>query len=204
MAKLQSQADARRKLNAAARRLAGSKLPPALFFTDPKRTPDPVAIAAQLPAGWGVVYRHFGAKDRERVARELVRVCRRRRVKLLVAADPGLALKVGADGVHWPEARLARMRVRKPGWIETASAHGRAGLARAASMGVDAVVLSAVFDSASSSAGPPMGALRFRLLAAQSALPVYALGGISAQNAGRTLARFAAIDAVVNAFGQLA
>lgn len=200
----QQQAEARRKLADAARLAkpafarSGRRLPPALFLTDPRRTPDPATIASRLPSGWGVIYRHFGAKDRQAVAHQLARICRRRRLVLLISADQKLAREVGADGVHWPEARLRRLRPRHPGWIETASAHSRAGLARAAEAGVDAALLSSVFASASPSAPAATGPLRFNALAASAPLPVYALGGMRPRNAARAMthaAGWAAIDA---------
>ncbi len=185
---------------------SGKALPRAYFITDPKRTPDPVRIAAQLPAGFGVIYRHFGAVDRVETARALARVCRRRRLVLLIAADPELALAVGADGVHWPQARLRGLRVRREGWIETASAHGPADIARAARLGVDAALLSPVFASNSPSAGAALGVMRLARLAGEAALPVIALGGVKARNAGRAMARgraagWAAIEAVLESWG---
>ena len=69
-------------LAAQARRLnldAGAPAIPSLyFFTDPVRTPDPLASAARLPRGSAIVYRHFGAPDRARTARKLARLCRAR------------------------------------------------------------------------------------------------------------------------------
>jgi thiamine-phosphate pyrophosphorylase len=204
----QPQAAIRRKLLAAARLASavrarnGCVLPRAWFMTDPRRTPHPERIAGRLPPGFGVIYRHFGAKDRFDAGARLARVCRRRRLVLLVSADPVLAQAIGADGVHWPEAQLAGVRKRRRRMIETASAHSREAIARAARLGVDAVILSAVFTSGSPSAAKPIGALRFRRLAAQAPLPVYALGGVGADNASRALAYgraagWAAIDAVL-------
>jgi thiamine-phosphate pyrophosphorylase len=216
MSPSQSQAAARRKLLAAARMakpaFAGGKpgkvlphriLPRVWFMTDPKRTPHPERVVAKLPRGWGVIYRHFGAADRLERARRLTRLCRGRLV-FLIAADPKLANKVRADGVHWPEAMLRRVRPKDARWIETASAHSRTALARAAVLGVDAAILSPVFESASPSAGRPRGPLAFRLLARSAALPVYALGGISARTAARAIsdaAGFAAIDGIVEGWG---
>jgi thiamine-phosphate pyrophosphorylase len=188
---LEPQSRARRKLVAAARASArtfaargSGGLPPALFVTDPARTPEPETIAARLPRGFGVVYRHFGAADRGVVARRLAGICRARGLVLLVAADPALALQADADGVHWPfrlrgQARLWRSRFR----LQTLSAHSGRELRAAAGFPVDAVLLSTVFASRSPSAGPGMGALRFAKLAAPAAKPVYALGGMTAQTA---------------------
>jgi thiamine-phosphate pyrophosphorylase len=209
----QAQAALRRKLVAAARlgqparTKNGRPVPRAWFMTDPKRTPHPERIVARLPRGWGVIYRHFGAKDRFEVGARLAKAARGR--VLLVSADPELAQAIRADGVHWPEARLRMVRARNPRWIETASAHSRSGLARAKAMGVDAVFLSPVFVTRSSGAAKPLGPLAFRALARCAGLPVYALGGIHAGNAQRALshakasraAGWAAIDAIVDAWG---
>ena len=108
MPKSQAQAAARRKLLAAARAAKpafaqnGRPLPRAWFLTDPKRVTHPERILAQLPVGFGVIYRHFGAKDRFAVGARLARICRRRRLVLLVSADPLLAQRIRADGLHWP------------------------------------------------------------------------------------------------------
>ena len=172
-------------------------------MTDPRRTHEMERTIAALPRGWGVIYRHFGAPERLETAKRIARLCRGRLV-FLVAADPQLALAVHADGVHWPEAKLRRVRPGNPRWIETASAHSRAALVRAARQGVDAAILSPVFESASPSAGKPLGPLAFRLLARSAPLPVYALGGISARTAARAMssaAGFAAIDGIVEGWG---
>lgn len=169
-------------------------------MTDPGRTRDLPALVARLPRGFGVIYRHFGATGREQAAFELAAACRRSGLVLLIAADPKLAMAVGADGVHWPLGRLRRVRPAHPGFIETASAHSRADVARARSLGVDAAFLSSVFASRSISARPGMGALRFRRMVRGAGLPVYALGGIHASNAALAMAGaagWAGVDAVL-------
>ena len=186
-------------LAATARRLnreAGVPALPALyFFTDPVRTPDPVRVALRLPRGAAVVYRHFGAPDRRQVAQRLARVCRQRRLVLLIAADPCLARAVRADGVHWPERLLKRRS--SASWLETAAAHGREGISRAARAGIDACVLGPVFPSRSASAKSALGAIRASALAGRASLPVIALGGINARTAKRLIGRgFAGLAAV--------
>lgn len=182
----------------------GRTLPRAWFMTDPKRTPHPELVAARLPAGFGVIFRHFGALDRHEAGNRLARICRFRRLVLLVSADTDLARAIGADGVHWPEARLSGVRRRSQDWIETASAHSRAAIARAARLGADAAIFSPVFESAGPSVGRPIGALAFRSISRAALLPVYALGGIKAGNAARISAQtagWAAIDAVMSVWG---
>lgn len=190
------------RLAALARRLnrdAGTPaLPSLFFFTDPARTPDPLAIARRLPRGTAVVYRHFGAPGRAHVARQLASLCRSRGLFLLIAADPELAERVGADGVHWPEARLT---ARGDGRIVTASAHGAKGVARAAAAGVDACVLSPVFPTLSSAGRVPLGAFRASQIARAAPLPVIALGGVNAHTGARLIGRGFAGLAAVDAFG---
>ena len=186
---LKHQADRARKWRAAIRnvdRHFPAGLPACLFLTDPERTPDPSATIANLPIGSGVIYRHFGARDRHQVAETLAALSNARGLVFLIAADPELALSVDADGVHWPEARLGRARVWRHRFaIQTASAHSRRAIWRATRLGMDAVLVSSVFPSRSKSAGRPMCAPRFRHLVSSSDLPVYGLGGLNARNAGR-------------------
>ncbi|MDZ4762648.1 MAG: thiamine phosphate synthase [Alphaproteobacteria bacterium] len=214
MTKLETQSAARRKLMSAARAAPpcfardGTRLPPAFFLTDPRRTSDPAAIADRLPAGWGVVYRHYGEPDRFKIGKELAGVCQRRMLVLLVSADPYLARRIEAAGLHWPERWLNQSFFRKPGWIVSASAHSRSALARASARQVDLVFRSAVFPGASPSAAAAMGGLLFRQAARDAPLPVYALGGVGPKNAAGVFARngasaggWAAIDSIVRAWG---
>jgi thiamine-phosphate pyrophosphorylase len=189
-------------LAAQARRLnreAGSPSIPALyFFTDPERTPDPRAIARRLPRGAAVVYRHFGAQGRELVARQLASLCRSRGLRFLVAGDPALARRVGADGVHWPEDRLSSKRGGLS--LVTAAAHSAAALERARLAGVDAVVLAPVFETRSASGRRALGPFRASQLARSAGVPVIALGGVNSENArllaGRGFAGLAAVGAL--------
>lgn len=170
---------------------AQNPLPPLLLFTDPARTPDPVAAAAALPPGAAVIYRAFGAADAPDLARALRRTTRARGVKLLIGADPALARAVGADGVHLPErlaCRARALRLAHPAWLVTAAAHSLPAARRGLDLGAQAVVVSAIFPSRSPSAGPPLGPIRLAALARAAGGPVYALGGINTKNARRLLA----------------
>ena len=170
-----------------------------LAFTDPERTPDPLALAARLPPGSALVYRAFGAEGAEGTAARLAAALHARGVRLLIGADAALASRVGADGVHLPErmaAQARRIKAMHPDWIVTAAAHSL----RAARQGAaDAAVVSAVFPSRSPSAGSPLGVLRLARIAHAAGRPVYALGGVSDANAARLkdlpLAGLAAVDA---------
>ena len=174
---------ARRRL----RKAQGPGLPPLLLFTDPQRTPDPLAAARRLPRGAGVVYRGFGAADAEAVARRLKAVAAQRGLVLLIGQDAALARRIGAHGVHLPERlghRAGPLKRANPGWIVTAAAHS---LSAARIAGPDAVVISAVFPSGSASAGAPWGAVRLAALVRAAGRPAYALGGVNKKTARRLL-----------------
>jgi thiamine-phosphate pyrophosphorylase len=182
---------------------AGGPAVPALyFFTDPERTPDPVAIARRLPRGSAVVYRHFGARARVSVARQLANLCRARELALLIGADPDLAAQVGADGVHWPERLMPETRGDAFRLI-TAATHSAQAVAKANAARLDACILSPLFESRSASAPAPLSLFRASQVARASSIPVIALGGVTARNAtrliGRGFAGVAAVDALLDA-----
>ena len=156
-------------------------LPALWLFTDPDRTPDPVAAAAALPRGSGVVVRTFGRPEVEALAPALARLARERRLVLLIGADADLARRVGAAGVHLPQRlahRLPSLRARHPRWTLTTAAHDARALRRAAALGADAAFLSPVFPSLSPSAGRPLGPVRTAALVRGARVAVYALGGV--------------------------
>lgn len=170
-------------------RALGPGLPPVFVLTDPERLSANAIAGLDLPRGWGVIYRHFGDADRVKDARALREVCNRRGLCLLIANDPALALRVGADGVHWPEA--ARMRARR--WagrfaLMTMSWH-RARPVLSVPRGIDAALVSTVFKSRSPTAGQAIGAVRARRLALQSQMPVYGLGGVAGGTAEQIASR---------------
>ena len=186
----------------------GKGLPVVWFVTDPGRTPDPAAIAKRLPRGAGVIFRGFGRADALETARRLAGIARSRGLVLLIGADDALAARVAADGVHLPERMgggLRRMKARRPDWIITVAAHSPGALRRAATVRADAVLLSAVFESRSPSAGRPIGPIRLAELARSCGTPVFALGGVEARTAkrlvGTGVAGFAAVEAFVDASG---
>lgn len=203
---LKRQSSPKRKLLAAARAASAhlpQGIPPAMFLTDPARTPDPITTADSLPTGWGVIYRHFGAPDAEMVAEQLAHVCRARKLRLLISSDPVLAMDVCADGVHWPHARLAESRQwRHTFALMTASAHSPAELRAIARYPIDAAFISTAFPSNSPSAGKLFGSLKLRQLARSASCPVFALGGVTAENAALVapFAGIAAVESLARAF----
>ncbi len=166
-----------------------------LFFTDPLRTLAHTLTAARLPKGCGVVFRAFGAADAIEQGRALARVCRQGRLTLLVGADPALAARLNADGVHLPQrlaGRAGLVRSLRTRFLVTAAAHDLPAALRARRAGAQALVISPVFASNSPSAGRAMGPRALARLARAAGIPVYALGGVNASTA-RALKRTGAV-----------
>ena len=183
-----------------------SCVPPLLLFTDPDRTPRPWEIAARMPPGSGVVYRHFGARDAEETARRLRTITRERGMTLLIGLDADLADRIGADGLHLPERALSAayaLSGRRPDWILTGAAHSLAAARNARD--VDAVVLSPIFPAGGASAKKPALGLEVLTEAADGSTRVIALGGVTAANAGRLQGSgahgIAAIGGIAEAYG---
>ncbi len=147
-------------------------------------------IAATLPQGSGIVFRHYAtpAGERRRTFARVRRIARARRLVLLVAGPP----LPGGDGVHGRNARHGRDFATRP----VHSIRERIAAERA---GVDAIFVSPVFATRSHPGAAALGRVRFGLLVRGARVPVIALGGMTAARA-RTLRPFgiagwAAIDA---------
>ncbi|MEM7661287.1 MAG: thiamine phosphate synthase [Pseudomonadota bacterium] len=193
-----------RRASARIRRHMPSNLPTLLVLTDPNRTPDPAALALRMPPGTGFIYRHFGAVNRTETAIRISEIARRQRLCFLIGNDPELARLSKADGVHWAEVDMTRSRHWKRSFrVMTTAAHCQRALAHAASLPLDAALTSAVFQSRSPSAETPIGRTRLRAWCKKARIPVYALGGINAQNVGqiKDFAGAASIDGAAAAFG---
>ncbi len=111
-------------------------------------------------------------------------MCRRFGARFLVNADPARVAECGAAGVHLNSRRLMALSGRPlaPDRLIGASCHDAAELRQAQSLGLDFAVLGPVKPTASHPHGPVLGWQRFAELARSSALPVYAIGGMSADD----------------------
>lgn len=145
----------------------------------------------RLPAGSGVIFRHYALPLAERRAlfARVARVARRRRLVLLRAGPDRLGRgEVGTHGTN-----------RRKHGLFTRPAHSRHEAVAARRAGADAVFVSPVFATRSHPGARALERARFGLLVREMKLPVIALGGMDARRAAG-LRRFgihgwAAIDA---------
>jgi thiamine-phosphate pyrophosphorylase len=163
-------------------------LPRLWLFTDLHRLADPRAAVANLPCGRaGVVLRHDADPGRAALGRDLARICRARRLVLVVAGDVRLAAALRA-GVHLRGGRWTGMP--RPRGVVTSSAHGIPDLLRAARADADLVFLSPAFPTSSHPGAPGLGPLRWGAMARR--LPpgrvrtrLAALGGVDGASVRR-------------------
>lgn len=129
------------------------------------------------------------------LAGEVLRVCRARRVRLLLGAggldpaDPRGLQEIGADGLHLPSRLLMAVdRQGRPPGLLAASCHDVEQLRQAEQVGADFVTVSPVLPTASHPGAPVLGWSGLRRLCAATTLPVYALGGLTSCDDARARA----------------
>lgn len=174
------------------------------LFTDATRGADPLRAAARLPKGLcGVVFRHDHVANRAAIGRELTKICRARRLVLVVAGDARLAqaLRAGVHlrGGHWPGPQGIQLRRRR---CITSSAHGLRDIRRARREGARVIFLSPVFPTASHPDAPALGTARWTRLARQGGkASILALGGVTGQVARALPAEFCGGAGAIGALG---
>lgn len=105
--------------------------------------------------------------------------------QVLVNGDIKLADETGADGVQLNSNQLMSLE-KRPGFeLVGASCHDRAELERAAELGLDFAVLSPVQPTLSHPGAPALGWEKFTQLLIGLPMPVYALGGVAAEDMSR-------------------
>ncbi len=129
-------------------------------------------------------------------------VTRRSKAKLLVNDRADIALAVGADGVHCPESGLPVGTARRlcPEALVGASSHSLERAAAAGEAGADFVLFGPVFATPSKARyGEPQGLDALEVVAKEAGVPVFAIGGITPENAHLCLEKGAAGVGVISA-----
>jgi 8-oxo-dGTP diphosphatase len=166
----------------------------------------PILKALQLPPGYGISHaralgrevflqrleaalknglrliqvrdKDLPAAERLELARAIVQRARPYAARVLVNGPVELANSAGADGVHLDSGALMRCTARPDCEWVGASCHNAEELVHAAGI-ADFAMLSPVLPTASHPGEPTLGWDVFSQLAAQSPIPVYALGGVT-------------------------
>jgi len=154
----------------------------------------------------------LGIRALEALAMKAMAAIAGSRTQLLINSRTDVALACGAQGVHLPandlaasEVRAIFARVRKSEPVIGVSTHSVAEVASAEAHGASFAVFGPVFEKSGSTNREGLEQLRgicHRTEAAQPPMPVWALGGISLENAGQCVAAGAAGIAAIRLFQQ--
>lgn len=171
---------------------------------------DSTALAAKVEAALRggariVQYRSKSASMALRRAQgaSIARLCRSWQATFIVNDSAELARELDADGVHLGRDDVTVGEARAtmaPGKLIGVSCYNEMARARQAqAQGADYVAFGSFFASATKPAAAAAGAELLRLAATELALPVVAIGGVDADNAGALIAAGADCVAVVSA-----
>ncbi|MBT0962879.1 Nudix family hydrolase [Denitromonas iodatirespirans] len=121
---------------------------------------------------------------RERLAHDTVRRCKAAGAMAFINGDADLARRSGAHGLHLPARQLMALTSRPDfDWVG-ASCHSRAELEHCARLGLDYAVLGHVNATPSHPSTPALGWQRFYDMTRLLPMPVFAIGGVSAEQMG--------------------
>jgi len=127
--------------------------------------------------------KQLGDQEYRQLAEQVIARCHAKGINVMLNAEPSLVVDVGADGVHLTSQRLMALRSRPlPAqyWL-AASCHNEVEICHAIKIGVNFVVLGPVLATNSHPGTPALGWSHFGHLVEVSSIPVYALGGMRAQ-----------------------
>jgi thiamine-phosphate pyrophosphorylase len=146
----------------------------------------------KIPKKTAFLLRSYKVKNRKKIAKDLLKFCKMKKMKLIIGLDLKLAKNINAHGIHIPEYMIKENRVNwiileklklKKNWIITISAHNLQTLKKAEkNYNIDAALLSPIFSSQSHPTEKGMGTNKFSKIIKKTNLPIYALGGINIKN----------------------
>ncbi len=129
--------------------------------------------------------KHLGGAQLYHLASTLRRITMRYGAKLLINDRADVAWATEADGVVVPELGLPIEVVRKlhAKWLIAKSVHDLAGAKAAEQSGADLLIFGHIFKTASKPNVAPRGLEALKAITKQVQIPVFAIGGITAQTA---------------------
>jgi 8-oxo-dGTP diphosphatase len=139
-------------------------------------------LQARLAAGLRLIQlreKDLARDELRELAMRVLALAHAQGAKVLLNGEVALARELGADGVQLTAAQLAELSARPDVAWCGASCHSEAELRRAEALGCDFALLSPVLPTQSHPGAATLGWEGFAKLAAGSAIPVYALGGLA-------------------------
>ena len=168
------------------------KLPEVIIIFNEKKFIKKKFELLKIPKGSAILLRSYKIKDRKKIAIELLKFCKIKRLKLLISTDVKMAKEINADGVHLPEYMIYnqskinwknfKIWKQKFEWLVTAAAHNKKTLFKVSEHKIDAFLISPVFSTKSHPNNTQLGVNKLIQWVHQSKIPIYALGGINLKN----------------------
>lgn len=125
---------------------------------------------------------HLSPQELRLFSEHVIEVAAPFEAKVFINSDVNLALQLNASGVHLPSPKLMQLQEKPEGLLCGASCHNLNELSRAASLGLDYVMLSPVQATLSHQDVQPLGWDAFSHLVSGYSLPVFALGGMQMED----------------------
>jgi thiamine-phosphate pyrophosphorylase len=157
-------------------------LPSAFYVSDENRNRSVIKTVKRLPLGTGVLFRHYGIENRQKLGKTIASVCKQRKLPLLVAGDAALAHRLKADGLHlaeWQINKLPLLRCRYPLLQISIACHTYKSLKTAEKLGADLAFLSPLYPTKSHPGARSLTPLKASNWIKNLSIPTYALGGVS-------------------------
>ena len=111
-------------------------------------------------------------------SREVIKVCKKKNVKVIINSDVNLAYELKADGVHLTSKDLLNIKIIPKDLIVSASCHTKDEVDFADKLNINFLVLSAVKKTLSHPGIQPIGWNKFRKIVNIVNTPIFALGGL--------------------------
>lgn len=123
------------------------------------------------------------------LAQKVIALAHAHDCRVLLSGEAGLVTELGADGLHLDSKALAActQRTLPDGYLLAVSGHTLEALQQGESIGASFAVLSPINYTSAHPDIEPLGWEGLRSVAAAISLPVYALGGVSADDMGAAL-----------------
>ena len=124
-----------------------------------------------------------------RLAQTAQEICAHSQARLLINSDFEIARKVGAFGTHLRESQsiYGVRKILEPEYSVGQSVHCLEAAFRAEKAGADYLVFGSIFPTQSHPESTPLGLEALREFTSRVSIPVYAVGGITVENARQCL-----------------
>lgn len=140
-------------------------------------------IAAARPKAIVLREKDLSPQEYRKLAAEALQICRQHSVPCVLHSFADIAAELGAEGLHLPMARLREL----PDEMKTfrllgASVHSPEEAAEAQALGAAYITAGHVFPTDCKKGLPPRGLGFLKSVCGAVDIPVYAIGGINAEN----------------------